>query len=203
MKHKISIQGMTCGGCAAKISSNLRAQPQVSRAVIDYATASGVVEGEITETLIKEVIEKSGYKVASVSAEIEIAENLSPSIFVDPDVRNLFFAGSIAVVVAALAMGPWAGQFLVLEGVLASIFLGGPGRLFFVRAWRQLLLKSVTMDTLISLGMLSAWGLSWVLLAQGHSHLYFESAVMIVFFVMLGKVLEERARKNSIQEIDR
>ena len=98
MKHKISIQGMTCGGCAAKIASSLQAQPQVVRAVIDYATASGVVEGEITEALIKEVVEKSGYKVASVSAEIETAEKLNASIFADPEVRNLFFAGSIASV---------------------------------------------------------------------------------------------------------
>lgn len=194
---------MTCSGCAAKITSTLQKNPKVESAVIDYATASGVVSGALTQEEAASLVASLGYKLeAVVDASGATAGDLDGPF--KPLFRNWLMAAFLAIPVTILAMGPWHfhGSSLV-QCCLTSLFLMGPAFGFFARATKQAIHGHVTMDSLVSTGMLSAWVLSIAMMLTGSDHLYFESATMIGFFVLSGKTLEEWARQRSVAEVDR
>jgi Cu+-exporting ATPase len=198
---KFEIDGMSCGGCAAKITSALQRDPRVVSAVIDFATHSGVVEGEVSRSDVSQIVASLGYhlKDDATARAVPRGEQAVPSLS-----REVFVAGVIALPVVVLAMGPWTlNHQESWQAVLTTIFMLGPARGFFFRAGRQLRQGFVTMDALVAIGMASAWLTSVIMMAKGHEHLYFESAVMIGFFVLLGKSLEDWARRQSISEVDR
>lgn len=199
---KLEINGMSCAGCASKITAALQRDQRVASAVIDYATHSGVVDGDIPVDDIKEIIKSLGYQAGETkdnANELE-QQTVSPN----REVARLIAGGLLSAPVVILAMGPWELPFSgVIQLVLTTIFLAWPASGFFTRAFKQLRHKFVTMDTLVALGAGSAWTVSVVMVYQGHQHLYFETAVLIGFFVLLGKALEDQARRRSIGEVDR
>jgi Cu+-exporting ATPase len=194
---------MTCSGCAAKITATLQKNPKVESAIIDYATASGVVSGALTHAETADLIASLGYKVEAIADAPHTAEDGSGSKYA-PLFRNWLLAVFLGIPVTVLAMGPW--HFYgssVAQCVLTSLFLMGPAFGFFARATKQAIHGHVTMDALVSTGMLSAWVLSIGMMLTGSDHLYFESATMIGLFVLSGKALEEWARRKSVAEVDR
>jgi len=194
---------MTCSGCAAKIMATLQKNPRVESAVIDYATASGVVFGTLTQAEAANLIVSLGYKMEATSDAPHTAAD-GPGRKYAPLFRNWLLAVFLGVPVTVLAMGPWHfyGSSAV-QCVLTSLFLMGPAFGFFARAAKQAIHGHVTMDALVSTGMLSAWVLSVAMMLAGSDHLYFESATMIGLFVLSGKALEEWARRKSVAEVDR
>ena len=203
MKQQISIRGMSCTGCASRIASTLQSDSHVTSAVIDFATQTGVVEGDISREQIGALVRKAGYEVF----EPEVAngaKDASISRGIPPEIGRMIGASALALPVVVLAMGPWKVEHSpTIQALLTTMFLLGPASGFTKRAFKQLTHLTVTMDTLVSLGMLSAWASSLYLMTTHAHHLYFESAVMIGFFVLLGKTLEDRARKASIGEVDK
>lgn len=194
---------MTCSGCAAKIMATLQKNPKVESALIDYATASGVVSGALTQADVANLVASLGYKMEAITDATHTGADGSdrkPA----PLFRNWLLAVFLGIPVTVLAMGPWHfhGSSLVQCG-LTSLFLIGPAFGFFARAAKQLIHGHVTMDALVSTGMLSAWVLSVAMMLTGADHLYFESATMIGLFVLSGKALEEWARQKSVAEVDR
>jgi Cu+-exporting ATPase len=124
-------------------------------------------------------------------------------------VRDVLLSAALTAPLLVLAMShgawPWtestAGRWLQLA--LATLVVFGPGARFLALAWRALRARSADMHTLVSLGVLAAWGYSLVALVAPEAfphthgavpHLYFEAAATIVTFVLLGKLLEARAR---------
>lgn len=200
---KFRITGMTCSGCAAKITATLQKNPKVDSAVVDYATASGVVSGALTQTEAANLVASLGYKLepndSAPLTNSQKSDDAFAAVF-----RNWLLATTLAFPVSVLAMGPWHfdGSGLV-QCVLTSLFLMGPAAGFFIRATKQAIHGHVTMDALVSTGMLSAWVLSVGMMLTGSDHLYFESAAMIGLFVLSGKTLEEWARRKSVAEVDR
>ena len=194
---------MTCAGCASKITSALQRDRRVSSAVIDFATRSGVIEGEISEQEIERIVNSVGYRISSFG-QLQ-AETKKSADQLSAEVRRLIPATFLAAPVVLVAMGPWNvpyGAWIQLS--LTTVFMLGPASGFFIRAIKQIRHGFVTMDTLVALGIGSAWSASLVMMASGHSeHLYFESGVMIGFFILLGKTLEDQARRKSIGEVDR
>jgi len=206
-KIKFEITGMTCGGCASKITSSLQKDPRISSAVIDFATATGIVFGTAVETDVAKIVENLGYGYRSSSAQKVGANSIKDLSRIDKK-RGLnpgwVAAFILAVPVMTLAMGPWhIESSALIQGVLTTLFLIGPASSFFIRAIKQITHGYVTMDVLVAVGMLSAWVLSWFMFFHGSEHLYFESAVMIGFFVLSGKALEDWARQKSIGDVDK
>ena len=93
--------------------------------------------------------------------------------------------------------------------LLATPVLGWCGRSFFVNAWRQLRHRTVTMDTLVALStgiayLFSLFNMLWpeFWLARGiHPHVYFEASSVIIAFILLGRLLEARAKENTTTAI--
>lgn len=194
---------MTCGGCASKVTSALQRDARVSSAIVDFATRTGVVEGDLTREEIGVIISSVGYKLAAELDASVSSNHFEPNKY-GPEVQKLIPAAALAIPVVVLAMGPWHvdhGDWW--QFVLTTLFLVWPARSFFIRTFKQLQHGFVTMDTLVSIGMGSAWLASLVMMQTDSMHLYFESSVMIGFFVMLGKALEDQARRKSIGDVDR
>lgn len=106
------------------------------------------------------------------------------------------------------AHDPSSFAWNVFEGIAALVVLAGPGRTFFVSAWSQFRRHNANMDTLVAMGTGVAWIYSAAVLAfpsvfpETMRHPFFESATVVVFFVLLGQTLEGRARKDARSAIE-
>jgi len=216
---ELTITGMTCAACVRRIEKALRGVPGVTEASVNLVTLRASIHFDprsTTEGTLVEAIEKAGYGVvpstpantasrADVLADAETREQRSIR-------RDFMIAAVLTVPLLVLAMshgtipgsdgpiGRWV-QFL-----LATPIVFGPGMRFLRLAWSALRHRTTDMNTLVSIGILSAWSYSTVALTlpglfphATHGvlpHLYYEAAAGILSFVLLGKLLETRARKR-------
>jgi P-type Cu+ transporter len=211
----LQVTGMTCASCAARIEKKLNKVPGVV-ATVNYATETAHVEtpaGVTLEQLVA-VVEATGYGVREEEHEVDA----------DPDElgRRWRVSAVLTVPVLLISMVP-ALQFTGWQWVaflLASIVVLWGGKPFHRAAWTNAKHRATTMDTLVSLGVLSAylWSafavlftsagelgmtmtVSWLPMADDATHgvpdLYFESAAVVVTFLLLGRWLEHRAKRRS------
>lgn len=195
-----NIEGMTCGSCAARITNALENTAGVNAVSINFAMRTGRVSGEITSDKIAHVVADAGYK-ASFSGQDEIRSTKISEH--DRARQQMNWSVGIAVVVMIVDMTPLVNfEFSPwLQAILATILIAGPARGFFTRALKLLRHGGVNMDTLVAMGVGAAWIFSLWQMARGGHHLYFESAVMIAAFVLVGRWLEERARNSAMDSI--
>ncbi len=196
------VEGMTCGSCAARVQRILDRQDGVEQAEVNYATGRAHVSmgSSVDVTELQAAVDRIGY---GLNEHVPMPE---PDQAADHEVaawqRRLRLAAPLGALVLLLAMTP-LGDLLAMEtrswvvAVLATIVQFGAGRPFLVEAARRARRRTVNMDTLIALGTLSAWGYSVVLLAQGRHEHYFESAALIITFLVLGRWFEARAKRRA------
>ncbi len=216
----LEIGGMTCASCAARVEKRLNKLDGVT-ATVNFATERAhvtVPDGFGTDTLIAEV-EAAGY----TAAEPGPGTDDGPDAAADPevaDLRNRLLVSTVLTVpVVVLAMVP-AAQFDAWQWL--SLTLAAPvvvwGALPFHRAaWVNLRHGAATMDTLISVGVLAAFG--WSLYAlfwgtageigmthgfswtaepgAGDAQIYLEVAAGVTVFILTGRYLEVRAKRRS------
>ena len=212
---ELDVQGMTCASCAARIEKKLNRIEGVN-ATVNYATEKATVHvgsGTTTQTLI-DTIEKTGYQATLP------AESLR-----DPDLelrqlrRRLIITAALSLPVIMIAMVP-AWQFpwwQWLSFALASVVVVWGAWPFHRATLLNLQHGNATMDTLISVGTLAAFGWSAYALFFGAAgeigfthpfefrlvrhaptaNLYLEAAVGITTFILLGRYLEARAKRRS------
>ena len=215
----LAVTGMTCASCAARVEKKLNKVPGVV-ATVNYATETARVEvpsGVTREDLIA-VVEATGYGVAE------------PDEVIDPDPDNLAYRWKVSAVLSApvLAMAmvpalqvPW---WQWISFLLASIVVLWGGAPFHRAAFTNARHGMTTMDTLVSLGVLSAYlwstfaimftgagaigmhmDMSWLpsrdMSTSGHPDLYFESAALVTTFLLIGRWLENRAKQSSGQAL--
>ena len=187
---ELHVTGMSCASCAVRVERALAAVPGVLAVEVNLASERATVQmlaGTTQEALVV-ALDGAGFGLASGSAEARFPRAL----------LELVLAGMLAApfLVGMLAMalghdwmpGGWWQWLLAtpLQFVLGARFYRG--------ALGALRAGTGNMDLLVALGTSAAYGLSvWQLLA-GHHHLYFEAAALVIFFVLLGKHLEARAR---------
>jgi len=202
------VKGMTCAACARRVERTLAAHPGVSNAAVNFAVGRATVESEPAvdaDDLIR-AVEGAGYglvphEVATSHGEhgehdhgiaIGQEDDLTRIAF-----RRFVLAASLTVPLLVLAMGgfmeaPWSYAQLAL----ATVVEFWAGRQFLVSAWKQARHRATNMDTLIAVGTLAAYGYSVYSLVAG-GHLYFETAAVIVTFILLGKYLEHRSKSRA------
>ncbi len=208
------IVGMSCAACAARVDKTLNHQPGVCRASVNYAAATALVEYDPAQTSpeqLQHAVQEAGYDLITThdehtAADVEEAHAKRYTALK----RRTAFAIILAVPIAVIGMGfmdrPWAGW---ATWVLSTPVVFWLGRGFFINAWKQLRHGSANMDTLVasSTGVAYAFSVFNLLfpqfwLSRGiEPHVYFESASVIIAFILLGRLLEERAKGNTSQAI--
>ncbi|MFQ5680675.1 MAG: heavy metal translocating P-type ATPase [Candidatus Omnitrophota bacterium] len=220
-KLTIAIKGMHCAGCAANIEGALRKIDGVFEVRVNFVQESAYIEYDsclATPKILREAIRDIGYTTVEAIKTAAPEENRFNEIL---SVKKKFvLAALLATPLIYLAISQEAGlpvsEFVRRHIVFIQFFLCTliifVGREFFLRGIKAALrMKRATMDTLIALGVGSAYGYSLylsLLIWAGHGHcagkhLYYETAGFLIVFILLGKFLEAAAKGKTKQAIKR
>lgn len=196
-----SIQGMTCSGCAHSAHTIAAGHAGIHQVSVRYAngTMSAQIDPEVLDlpALIADM-KSAGYELETdyVSPAEKIAREKRE---LRRSKTELLFAGLFALPLLLIGMAHlhyWWSP--VATGLLAMIVSFYFGRNIHSKAWKLAKKWRTNMDTLVSLGSLSAFFLSTVQLLSGQPHNnYFESAGLIVFFILIGKYVEDRGKLQN------
>lgn len=213
-KKTIAVIGMACAGCAANVERRLNELNGINSAAVNFAARTALVEYDpkvITPQMMKEEIIKAGY-------DLVIDEDESVAAIERHAYSQLLRRMAASWVFAALTMGismRWlnvgststANQTML---IIAQVNIAYCGRVFYVNAWRQLMHKTANMDTLVAMSTLISflfsvfntfWGDSFWGSRGIENHTYYDASVMIITFVLTGRVLEERAKSSTASAI--
>ncbi len=197
----IRVGGMSCAACSARIEKALSKLDGVSEPNANFTAGKVSVSYDpeiVDRKRIEDTIVSAGYTIIKKDAP---TDDRSVSILISLIVCVIF---SIPVVV--LSMGSMFGleiddRISAIVQLVLTIPVIIAGRRFFLRGIPALLARSPTMDTLVALGSGAAFLYSLYLTVEifdgGMAHLYYESAVMIITLVSVGKYLESRSRERT------
>nr|WP_281379298.1 copper-translocating P-type ATPase [Halomonas campaniensis] len=215
--RRLSISGMTCASCVTSVQKALERTPGVVGAEVNFGTRTAQVRGSVSEAELIRAVEAAGYEAEPI-VDLRQAEEARAEKDAREYRRRLKgSAWSLALAVPLMAsmfvyhphpVGTGRLFWLVI-GLLTLAVMAGPGRHFFVNAWKNLKHHQANMDTLIAMGTGTAWVYSmgvvafapW-LPAVAHG-IYFEASAMIIGLVLLGNALELRARGRTSDALKR
>jgi len=203
------VTGMHCASCAARTEAFIRKLPGISAANVNYADTSIHVEfmpGEISPSEMRKAVQSIGYDIIIDEANsLELKEEARKTYF--KEIRsNTIGAAVLSIPLFIIAMFfmhiPYANLIMM---ALATPVVFWFGRQFPIGAWKQLKHRSSNMDTLVALSTGIAYIYSAVItlfpeLLTGKgidAHVYFEASAVIVTFILLGRMLEEKAKANT------
>ncbi|WP_396123067.1 heavy metal translocating P-type ATPase, partial [Cyanobium sp. A1C-AMD] len=197
----LEIEGMKCGGCVRAVEQRLLDQPGVRQASVNLLTRTAWVDlasAEADQGNLLEALAELGFQARLRSSEVELSsrrERLRARSWWQ-QWRQLVVA-LVLLLVSVLGHLPGAGLgALWIHALVATAALAGPGRPSLVRGIQGALAGLPSMDTLVGLGVFSAYGASLVAFLWPHTRwpCFFNEPVMLLGFVLLGRFLEERAR---------
>lgn len=205
---------MSCAACATRVEKTLNRQPGVYHAQVNYAAATATVEynpQECTPETLKDAIQNAGYDlVIETNAQKEkIAEDAHSRKYRQLKQRTIFsLMLSVPVAIIGMCFMDWTYANYVMW-ILSTPVVFWLGRDFYRNAWKQLKHRTSNMDTLVSVSTgiaytFSLFNLFWpeFWLSRGiHPHVYFEAASVIISFILLGRLLEEKAKGNTSEAI--
>jgi len=207
----LAIEGMTCVACASRIEKALNKLEGVE-ASVNFASETArvrYVSGLTTPEQLIAAIRKTGYG-ASERVEANAAEDKARrAAAYRAELRLLWIsvALSLPLVAQMFSMfGQAHGELLprALQLALATPVQFWIGWRFYVGGWKALRGGGANMDVLVALGTSMAWGLSAVVTLAGlhHQHVYFEASAVIITLVLMGKLLEARAKLGTSAAIE-
>ena len=202
--------GMSCASCSARVEKTLNHQSGVKKAVVNYASATATVEYDPTscssETL-QQAVQAAGYDLlinqdGNTLEEAEEAHNKKFSALKFRTTWAIILSMPVVIIGMFFMDMPHANPIMWALSTPVVFWLG---RGFFTSAWKQLQHGSANMDTLVAISTGTAYLFSlfnmlfpdfW--LSRGiHPHVYFEAASVIIAFILLGRLLEEKAKGNT------
>ncbi len=208
---ELTIYGMTCAACAVRIEKGLNKLEGV-RAEVNFASETArvrYVPGLASVEQLTAAIRKAGYDASErveASAEEEKARRAEAY---RADLRLLWIsiALSLPLVLQMFATFDSAGHEWLprwLQLALATPVQFWIGRRFYVGGYKALRGGGANMDVLIALGTSMAYGLSAIVTLAGlqHQHVYFEASAVIITLVLMGKLLEARAKLGTSAAIE-
>ncbi|MDH1269984.1 heavy metal translocating P-type ATPase [Rhizobium pusense] len=226
---EVAIEGMTCASCVGRVEKALKAVPGVSNAVVNLATEKATIQGPADAAAVIAAIENAGYdaKVIAAATGSSQAETDDRAEKKEAERRELTRDFTIAAVLTApvflLEMGSHLipGVHAVIEStigmtnswylqfVLTTLVLFVPGIRFYDKGLPALWRLAPDMNSLVAVGSLAAYGYSLVatfapgFLPAGTINVYYEAAAVIVTLILLGRLLEARAKGRTSEAIKR
>ena len=212
VKESFPVTGMTCASCAASVESVLKHTEGVFDASVNFANSSVLVEydKELSPNQLQNALREVGYDII-IDAEdpSEVQQELQQKHYQDIKKRTIWSAIlTLPIFVLGMFYMQWEpGKWISL--VLTFPILFWFGRSFFINAFKQAKHGKANMDTLVALSTGIAFLFSvfntffpkfW--LSRGiEPHVYYEAATVIITFISLGKLLEEKAKSNTSSAI--
>lgn len=196
-----ALSGMTCAGCAHSAHSIAEGTPGMEQIQVRYASGSfkATVDKELLDVpALQKSLAAAGYGLTTsyISPRSRI-KNQKEAI--NRKRNELIAATALALPLFVVGMAHvHSGWSIGLQFLLASILSFYFGRKIHAKAFALAKMGSTNMDTLVSLGSLVAYAYSIVGLAMGsHDQVYFESAGLIIYFILIGKLLEDRGKLSN------
>ena len=214
IKNTYPVLGMSCASCAAHVDKTLNGLPGVYQATVNYATAVAQVEYNpevCSDATLQSAVQDAGYDLLVDTGEdaADKAEEIRLTRYRKIKRRTVAaLLLSLPIMVISMFFEDISSLKYVLW-ILATPVVFGLGREFYINAWRQLKHGTSNMDTLVAVSTGIAYTFSvfnllfpdfW--LSRGiEPHIYFEAASVIIAFILLGRLLEERAKQNTSSAI--
>jgi Cu+-exporting ATPase len=189
------VSGMTCAACARSIERTLSHTPGVDRASVNLATNTATVEYDPAQ------VQPRDFVAAIVDLGFGVPKQEVRPDSEEPKLRRRFL--SAAVLAAPVIWLGMSHRAPLVQLVLTIPVVFYAGAQFYIAAWKALLHRSLNMNTLVSLGTGAAFLYSVVQVAMGRHEVYFEAAAAIIALILLGRLLEARARGRASAAIRR
>jgi Cu2+-exporting ATPase len=205
---ELAVEGIACGACIARIEGAVKQLPGVTDARLNYSNRRLHVvwaDGTVEPAQILQALEANGYHghpfVPLRAEQDEAAEQRRLTLC-------LGVAGFAAMNIMLLSVSVWSGNatditpetrdfFHWASALIALPAAAYAGRPFFSSAWRALRSGALNMDVPISLGVILALGMSVVETANHAKEAYFDSAIMLLFFLLVGRTLDHAVRRKT------
>lgn len=214
IKNTYPVLGMSCASCAARVDKTLNGLPGVYQATVNYATAVAQVEYNpevCSDATLQSAVQDAGYDLLVDAGEdvADKAEEIRLTRYRKIKRRTVAaLLLSLPIMVISMFFEDISSLKYVLW-ILSTPMVFGLGHEFYINAWRQLKHGTSNMDTLVAVSTGIAYTFSifnllfpkfW--LSRGiEPHIYFEAASVIIAFILLGRLLEERAKQNTSSAI--
>ncbi len=212
VKEIYRIDGMSCASCAASIESMLGSRDGVHYASVNLAAEQVAIEydtGQITLEQIEKDVSDLGFKLITRKLSDLEVKDLESARLAELKRRTwISFILSIPVVALAMLFHHLSHVNWIML-VLTAPVLVWSGREFYITAWKRMIHFSANMDSLVALGTGSAFLFSAfntifprVMIRYGlEPHVYYESAAVIISFILLGRYFEEKAKRKTAESI--
>ena len=207
------LEGIVCAACVWLNEQHLKSLPGVLDVQVNYSTHRARVSWNDDETHLSEILR-------AISAIGYLAHPYDPSVHQQllekqrrDYLKRLGLAGALGMQVMMFAVAMYIGDWWGMEdahriffqwislGLTLPVFVYS-GRPFYQAAWRDLRHGRAGMDVPISLGIMIAFGGSLISMLRGSGHVYFDSVVMFIFFLLTARFLELAARKRASEHTE-
>lgn len=213
-KKILPVLGMACAGCSANVERRLKAMDGMKSVAVSLPGRTAMVEydeSKVTPADMKKVVDAAGFElIIDEETRVDTIEKNSYRL----QLRRMAVSWVLALLTMAVSMG-WlavggrdaANQTML---IIALANMAYCGRQFYANAWRLLVHSSANMDTLVAMStaisfLFSVFNTFWGEQFWGARgiewHTYYDASVMIITFVLMGRCLEERAKKSTASAI--
>ncbi|HWS80850.1 MAG TPA: heavy metal translocating P-type ATPase [Rubrobacter sp.] len=211
VRVEIPVTGMTCAGCVGRVERAIEKVPGVLEANVNLASEKATVRyvaGEVERRELQRAVEGAGYGLARGEehpGESEY-EKLKDDFLLAAALTALIFAGSLPMMLGLEPLVPMMWLSFVLLGLATPVQFWA-GRRFYRGAWGALEHGQANMNTLVVMGTSAAYLYSAVatlapgLFAAGRADVYFDTSALIISLILLGRLLEARAKGRTDEAI--
>ncbi|MGK2862426.1 MAG: heavy metal translocating P-type ATPase, partial [Chitinophagaceae bacterium] len=212
-KENFPVLEMSCAACAVSVESMLRSVDGVKDAGVNFANQDAWIEYDpavATPEILRNTVRSIGYDILIEKENQEEIKEVAQEKYYAAIKQRTIWASVLSlpiVVIGMFFMDMPYGNYIMM--VLATPVVFYFGRSFFINAWKQAKHRNANMDTLVALST----GIAWIFSAFNtlypefwhqrglHAHVYFEAAAVVIAFISLGKMLEEKAKSNTSSSI--
>jgi Cu+-exporting ATPase len=203
---RLKVDGMTCASCVGRVQRTLDGLEGVSGAAVNLATGQAYADigsGELSPTLLAQAVTDAGFTATVLDSDVGYVEPEGATwrqkalLLMSIALTLPFIIQMAANWLGVAVMMPHWLQFLLATPVQFIV-----GWRFYRGAYHALKAKTGTMDLLVALGTSAAYGYSiYLALTANGAHLYVEASATVITLVLLGKWLEERAKRGAADAI--
>ena len=205
VEYSFFVEEMSCASCVSRVEKVLKKIDGVINVSVNLATEKATVEANANVKLdtLMAAVDKAGYHAVKITEPEIHAKDINKQASLWPIIISVILAIPF---VLPMLLEPFGIHWMMpawLQLVIASVVQFGLGAKFYRSGFNAAKALSGNMDLLVAIGTSAAYGLSlYQLIIGNNDHLYFESSVVIITLILIGKWLESRAKHQTTQAIE-